>query len=122
MFTCYPLLVAALSGPVLGEKVGWRRWAAIGVGFVGVLIILQPGSSVFTLGAGAAGRRSCSLYGLLTRYVARKDSASVGFFWTGTAGALAMTAWPVALAGDDAGGLGLDAGAVLHCRSLAIGC
>jgi len=40
VFTCYPLLVAALSGPVLGEKVGWRRWAAIGVGFIGVLIIL----------------------------------------------------------------------------------
>ncbi len=35
VFTCYPLLVAALSGPVLGEHVGWRRWAAIGVGFVG---------------------------------------------------------------------------------------
>ena len=32
VFTCYPLLVAALSGPVLGETVGWRRWAAIGVG------------------------------------------------------------------------------------------
>ena len=43
VFTCYPLLVAALSGPVLGEKVGWRRWTAIGIGFVGVLIILQPG-------------------------------------------------------------------------------
>ena len=47
VFTCYPLLVAALSGPVLGESVGWRRWAAIGIGFIGVLIILQPGMSVF---------------------------------------------------------------------------
>ncbi len=35
VFTCYPLLVAALSGPILGEKVGWRRWTAIGIGFVG---------------------------------------------------------------------------------------
>ena len=35
VFVCYPLLVAALSGPVLGETVGWRRWAAIGVGFLG---------------------------------------------------------------------------------------
>ncbi|MEM9637725.1 MAG: EamA family transporter, partial [Pseudomonadota bacterium] len=33
VFACYPLLVAALSGPVLGEAVGWRRWAAIAVGF-----------------------------------------------------------------------------------------
>jgi len=31
----------------LGEAVGWRRWAAIGVGFIGVLIILQPGITVF---------------------------------------------------------------------------
>jgi drug/metabolite transporter (DMT)-like permease len=43
VFTCYPLLIAALSGPILGERVGWRRWAAIGVGFIGVLVILQPG-------------------------------------------------------------------------------
>ena len=42
VFACYPLLIAALSGPVLGESVGWRRWAAIGVGFVGVTIILEP--------------------------------------------------------------------------------
>ncbi len=48
VFTCYPLLVAALSGPVLGERVGWRRWTAIGIGFVGVLIILQPGLRVFS--------------------------------------------------------------------------
>ena len=48
IFACYPLLIAALSGPILGEQVGWRRWAAIGVGFVGVLIILQPGFAVFS--------------------------------------------------------------------------
>ena len=35
VFAAYPLLIAALSGPVLGESVGWRRWAAIAVGFVG---------------------------------------------------------------------------------------
>lgn len=49
VFACYPLLVAALSGPVLGEGVGWRRWAAICVGFVGVIIILKPGYTVFPL-------------------------------------------------------------------------
>ena len=43
-----PLLVVALSGPVLGERVGWRRWTAIGIGFIGVLIILQPGTGVFS--------------------------------------------------------------------------
>ena len=43
VFAAYPLIVAALSGPILGERVGWRRWAAIAVGFAGVLFILRPG-------------------------------------------------------------------------------
>jgi drug/metabolite transporter (DMT)-like permease len=42
VFTSFPLLVAALSGPLLGERVGWRRWVAIAIGFVGVLVILKP--------------------------------------------------------------------------------
>jgi drug/metabolite transporter (DMT)-like permease len=94
VFTCYPLLVAALSGPILGEKVGWRRWAAIGVGFIGVLIILQPGLRVFQVEAlvALAAALMFALYGLLTRYAARRDSAATSFFWTGTAGAVVMTA------------------------------
>jgi drug/metabolite transporter (DMT)-like permease len=40
-----PLMVTALSVPMLGEQVGWRRWTAVVVGFVGVLIILRPGSN-----------------------------------------------------------------------------
>lgn len=94
IFACYPLLVAALSGPVLGEKVGWRRWTAIGVGFLGVLIILEPGVTVFS--PWAILPLLCAfmfaLYGLLTRYVARRDTAAVSFFWTGIAGCVAMTA------------------------------
>jgi drug/metabolite transporter (DMT)-like permease len=38
-----PLMVTALSVPMLGEHVGWRRWVAVGTGFAGVLIILRPG-------------------------------------------------------------------------------
>ncbi|HQU66779.1 MAG TPA: DMT family transporter [Albidovulum sp.] len=93
VFTSYPLLVAALSGPVLGEKVGWRRWSAIGVGFVGVLIILEPGVRVFSPTAviPLVAAAMFALYGLLTRFVARGDSASVSFFWTGITGAVAMT-------------------------------
>ncbi|WP_317056737.1 DMT family transporter [Roseovarius rhodophyticola] len=93
VFACYPLLIAALSGPVLGEKVGWRRWAAIGVGFVGVLIILEPGFGVFRPEATIAvvSALMFALYGLLTRFVARKDSAATSFFWTGTMGAIAMS-------------------------------
>ncbi len=40
-----PLMVTALSVPFLGEHVGWRRWAAVIAGFVGVLIILRPGAT-----------------------------------------------------------------------------
>src|SRR6056297_3647626 len=94
VFTCYPLLIAALSGPILGEHVGWRRWMAIAVGFVGVLIILEPGFGVFQPQAVVPLMAALmfALYGLLTRYVARKDSAATSFFWTGTVGSVAMTA------------------------------
>ncbi|RYG91181.1 DMT family transporter [Loktanella sp. IMCC34160] len=93
IFAAYPLLVAALSGPILGEAVGWRRWAAIGVGFVGVLIILQPGFTVFSPAAlfPVASALMFALYALLTRYAARKDSAATSFFWTGVTGAAAVT-------------------------------
>ncbi|MEM5541554.1 DMT family transporter [Sulfitobacter sp. AS92] len=94
VFTCYPLLVAALSGPILGEKVGWRRWAAIGVGFIGVLVILQPGLRVVDPAAAIplAGAAMFAVYGLLTRYVARRDNTATSFFWTGVTGAVVMTA------------------------------
>ncbi|MFV1874551.1 DMT family transporter [Nioella sp.] len=94
VFACYPLLIAALSGPVLGENVGWRRWVAIGVGFIGVIIILEPGFGVFDPRAVVplASALMFALYGLLTRFAARKDSAATSFFWTGTVGAVAMTA------------------------------
>jgi drug/metabolite transporter (DMT)-like permease len=93
VFAVYPLLIAALSGPVLGEKVGWRRWAAIGVGFVGVLVILQPGVGVFQPAAliPLLAALMFALYGLLTRLVGRTDSAAVSFFWTGVSGAVLTT-------------------------------
>ena len=93
VFASYPLMIAALSGPILGEKVGWRRWAAIGVGFLGVLVMLQPGSGVFSvwLLVPLASAFMFAVYGLLTRYVAQGDAASVSFFWTGVVGAAGMT-------------------------------
>ncbi len=93
VFTAYPLLVAALSGPILGEKVGWRRWSAIGVGFIGVVIILQPSGGVFSPHAAVplVAALMFALYGLLTRYVARRDTAATSFFWTGVSGAVTAT-------------------------------
>ena len=94
VFTTYPLLIAALSGPILGEAAGWRRWLAISVGFVGVLIILQPGFGVFSPAAiiPLVSALMFALYGLLTRYAARKDRTATSFFWTGVTGAVVMTA------------------------------
>jgi drug/metabolite transporter (DMT)-like permease len=93
VFACYPLLIAALSGPVLGEQVGWRRWAAIAIGFIGVLVILQPGYGVFAPAAVVPliAALMFALYGLLTRFAARKDTTATSFFWTGVAGAVLMT-------------------------------
>lgn len=49
LFYTAPLFICLLSQPVLGEKVGLRRWFVIAVGMVGVLIMLRPGSEVFRL-------------------------------------------------------------------------
>ncbi|MFX0542774.1 DMT family transporter [Roseovarius sp. S4756] len=107
IFAAYPLLIAALSGPVLGERVGWRRWTAIGIGFVGVLIILEPGIAVFEPVAivPLISALMFALYGLLTRYAARRDTAATSFFWTGTVGSIGMTAvgvwfWEPMVGGD----------------------
>ena len=93
IFATYPLMVAALAGPILGEKAGWRRWLAIFVGFIGMLIILEPGVGVFDPLAIVPLISSLmfALYGLLTRYAARLDTTATSFFWTGTVGAAVMT-------------------------------
>lgn len=46
-----PLLITAFSAFFLGEDVRWRRWSAVGVGFLGMLLVLQPGGGVFAAGA-----------------------------------------------------------------------
>ncbi|ROT97678.1 DMT family transporter [Histidinibacterium lentulum] len=93
VFACYPLIIAALSGPILGERVGWRRWAAIATGFVGIVVILEPGWGVFDPHALIPFASACmfAVYGLLTRYAARRDAAATSFFYTGVTGGLVMT-------------------------------
>lgn len=93
VFTTAPLMVAALSGPMLGEKVGWRRWSAIGVGCLGVLVVLKPGAGVFSLWSLVPlfGALLYALYGLLTRYVGRSDTSAISFFWMGVIGTVTLT-------------------------------
>ena len=93
IFASYPLIIAMLSGPILREYVGWRRWLAICVGFIGILIILNPGNGIFSPYGlvPLAGAILFALYGLLTRYVGQFDNSSTSFFWTGIVGCIAMT-------------------------------
>lgn len=93
IIACYPLIVAGLSVPFLGEKFGWRRWTAILIGFIGVLIILRPTSSVISEGSIFAiiGAIMFAIYLILTRYVSRLDNAVTSFFWTGIGGTVTMT-------------------------------
>ncbi|MEM7717730.1 MAG: DMT family transporter [Pseudomonadota bacterium] len=93
IFASYPLIITALAGPLLGERVGWRRWAAVLVGFLGMLIILAPGDGAFEPLAliPVASAVLFALYGVATRFAARRDSTATSFFWTGVVGAAVMT-------------------------------
>ncbi len=93
IFAAYPLIAAAYSVPILGEKVGWRRWLAIGFGFLGVLVILQPGLQVFSPVSLVAllAAAMFAMYTILTRLASRKDSAQTNFFYTGVTGAIFTT-------------------------------
>nr|WP_298104103.1 DMT family transporter [uncultured Shinella sp.] len=88
-----PIFVALLSMPLLGERVGWRRWLAIGVGLCGVLIIVRPGGEGFDMSVllPLAGALSFAVYVITTRLVSRDDAASTSFFYTGVAGAVAIS-------------------------------
>jgi drug/metabolite transporter (DMT)-like permease len=101
IFLCAPLLITALSQPVLGERVSGARWCAIVVGLLGVVLILRPtGENLVTLGGLAAfSAAACYAVGaLLIRMLSRTDSAPATVFWslavmTAIAGVLAWPAW-----------------------------
>ena len=80
VFASYPLMVMALSVPILGEAVGWRRWLAVCVGFCGVLLILRPGTEMFSSASilPVLAAFMMAIYGILTRYAARRDPAETG--------------------------------------------
>ena len=94
-----PLLVTALSGPLLGERVGPWRWGSVLLGFTGVLIVMQPlGESyhpamLISLGA-AAGFAG---YSLLTRRFAGEVPAETMQLYTGAVGTIALLPFTVAI-------------------------
>ena len=87
-----PIFVTAIAGTMLGEPVGWRRWAAVLAGFVGVVVCLRPGVAAFTWPALIAlvGSFTFSLSMISTRFL-RGTSGTV-LVTTQTVGALAFGA------------------------------
>jgi drug/metabolite transporter (DMT)-like permease len=88
-----PLIVTALSVPLLREQVGWRRWSAVCVGFAGALLIIRPGHAladpaVLLLLASSA---AYALYQIATRWVMAHDSPATGIIFAALVGSLATT-------------------------------
>lgn len=95
-----PFVVAVLSLPILGERVSRMTWMAIAIGFVGVVVIIGPGSSAFSwvllipvMTSIAIGFRD-----LLTRYVGRWDDSLTTLFWSSVV-VVALSA-PIAVLGE----------------------
>ncbi len=85
VFYSAPLFITALSVPLLGEKVGIRRWSAVIVGFIGVLIVVRPSSQLFD--SGGLYMLAAALFVGLTMIIIRRlsatdDAASITFYFT----------------------------------------
>ena len=101
IFMSAPLLITALSVPLLGEHVGSRRWIAIGVGLCGVVLVLNPsGSELISIGgiAALASALGYALSALTIRILSRTDSGAATVVWALTimtviSGALAVDGW-----------------------------
>lgn len=101
IFFIAPLLITALSVPILGEKVGPRRWAAIVVGFLGVLVVLRPTAEGIGSLAGLAVLLAALGYAvsaITVRVLARTDSSQAIVVWLLVsmavgAGLLALPHW-----------------------------
>lgn len=89
-----PLLVLALSGPILGDEVGRLQWIAVVIGFIGVLIVVRPGGSLFhpvaLLAISAAF--SFSIYQLITRKLSGIDNANATNLISGMISAIVTSA------------------------------
>jgi drug/metabolite transporter (DMT)-like permease len=88
-----PLMITALSVPMLGEVVGIRRWTAIFVGLLGVLIVIRPGTTAFQPAALLVIGSSLvwSVASILTRRIAGRDDPAATMLWTGIVGVGMLT-------------------------------
>jgi drug/metabolite transporter (DMT)-like permease len=93
-----PLIVALLAGPALGEWVGWRRLAAILVGFGGILVVVRPGAVPISTGMlyAFAAVSSYAVFILVTRYLAAYDPPQVTLFFSLFAGTVVVAPFGIA--------------------------
>ena len=93
IFSCYPLLVVVFSYFILKEELTKLKLALVLLGFLGVLIIVRPGSEVFQLHSilPLIGAVLFALYGALTRMASFSDSSYTSLIWTGLIGAFFST-------------------------------
>ncbi|MDF1791310.1 MAG: DMT family transporter [Thalassobaculaceae bacterium] len=89
----FPLVITALSALWLREQVGVRRWTAVSIGFIGMLVILRPGMSVFEPVAllPLAGAILFGVYQVMTKVISRTDGMETILLYTGWIGFLAMS-------------------------------
>jgi drug/metabolite transporter (DMT)-like permease len=88
-----PVLITAMSGPMLRERVTRRQWIAVALGFLGVLVIVRPGGGVFTAHAiyPLCSALMFSLYQVLTRKLAGRENPFTTLFFTALVGAAATS-------------------------------
>ncbi len=88
-----PLLVTLLAGPFLGERIGAGRWAAVIVGFAGVLLIARPGGALNLAGIlwALAGAACYAVYQLLTRRLSHAEHPLTLLFYTALVGTAVMS-------------------------------
>jgi drug/metabolite transporter (DMT)-like permease len=88
-----PLIVTALSVPLLGESVGWRRWTAVLVGFAGTLLVIRPGAGLIDSAVLLILLSSFvyALYLIGTRWVSRWDNAATGIVFAALIGSVVMS-------------------------------
>ena len=93
IFASCPLIVAILSVIILKEKFGWRRWFAIILGLIGILIILRPWLKIFDPIAliAVACSVAFAFYQVLTRFVSSEDTTETSFFYTGISGLVVLS-------------------------------
>ncbi|MEK9968460.1 MAG: DMT family transporter, partial [Ferrovibrio sp.] len=96
VYQATPLIVTVLAIPLLGEMVGWRRGIAVGIGFIGVLLVLQPEGGVFTLPAliALAGSVAYALMMIVTRQVRQTGALSLIVYHTLAVGAAGLLTLP----------------------------